>query len=452
MPRRLRLFSPVALSAAAALALTACAPAAEEPASPSVEVADTPVGAKTSWILDVLAAEEDTTAEEWEAHLDTSFTAEVSAADVAELLNTQIRPAGPFTVTAYQGDDRSAVTTLEGTVGDPLDMTVSINADDKILGFLLAPAAAPWRASTSLDEVAQRLDALPGDVGVLIRRVGADGADEELVERRADEAAPLGSVFKLFVLLATAEAVRSSELTWDDTLVLTDADRSLPSGRLQDQPTGTEVSVRDAAQEMIAISDNTATDLLIRRLGRERIEGAFASVGGEGNVPWLTTKDFFTLGWGDPSLAAQWSDADEAERRSLVESIDSAPLTVEATAVTSPVWNTGVDWFASPTTVAAVHGALLETGDETVRVILSKNPGVDADLDRTLLPYLGFKGGSAPGVLAASWTGETAKGDRVTVVIQLRGDDPAAITGAQRDVFGLGADALRLAAEGDGQR
>lgn len=276
--------------------------------------------------------------------------------------------------------------------------------------------------------------------------------DEELVERRANEPVPLGSVFKLFVLLATAEAVGSSELTWDDALVLTDADRSLPSGRLQDQPTGTEVSVRDAAQEMIAISDNTATDLLIRRLGRERIEAAFASIGGQGNVPWLTTKDFFTLGWGDSAVSAQWRGADDAERRRILESLDTAPLSVDAASVTSPVWNIGVDWFATPATVAAAHRALLDTGDEAVRTILSKNPGIGADLDRALLPYLGFKGGSAPGVLAASWSGETAEGERVTVVIQLRGDDPAAITGAQHEVFGLGADALRLATEGPGQR
>lgn len=295
--------------------------------------------------------------------------------------------------------------------------------------------------------MADRLDQLPGEVGFLITR-----GDEELVERRAEDAAPLGSVFKLFVLLATAEAVRSSELAWDETLVLTDSDRSLPSGRLQDEPTGSEISVREAAQEMIAISDNTATDLLIRRLGRERVEAAFASVGGAGNVPWLTTKGFFTLGWGDSALSTRWRDADEAERRRLLEDIDAAPLSVDAADVSSPVWKNGVDWFASPGTVAAVHEALLSTGDDTVRAILSKNPGVGADLDRALFPYLGFKGGSAPGVLAASWSGETAKGERVTVVIQLRDEDPAAVAAVQREVFGLGADALRLVAEEGGQR
>ena len=149
MTRRLSPLSSLALAAAAALALTACAPAAQTPdsettpPSPSVEIADTPVGAKTAWIIDVLGAEDDTTAAQWETHLDTTFTTQVSAAEVADLLNTQIRPAAPFTVTAYQGDERSAVTTLKGTIGEPFDMTVAINGDDKIVTFLLGPASEP---------------------------------------------------------------------------------------------------------------------------------------------------------------------------------------------------------------------------------------------------------------------------------------------------------------------
>lgn len=150
MPRRLSPLSSLALLASAALAVTACTPAAgtsdaatPTPSSAAVEIADTAVGAKTSWIIDVLGAEEDTTAAEWEPHLDTTFTAEVSAAEVAELLNTQIRPAAPFTVTAYRGDERSAVTTLKGTIGEAFDMTVAINDEDKIVAFLLAPASEP---------------------------------------------------------------------------------------------------------------------------------------------------------------------------------------------------------------------------------------------------------------------------------------------------------------------
>lgn len=136
--------SLIAATAVAVIAvMTACSPAAAPAPTGADLIADTPVGQKTQWILEVLEAEDDTTAAEWESELHESFLAQVSAEDVAQLLNVQIRPAAPFTVTAYTGDDVTAVTTLEGTVGDPLDMTVTLDENDQIVGFFLAPAAEP---------------------------------------------------------------------------------------------------------------------------------------------------------------------------------------------------------------------------------------------------------------------------------------------------------------------
>lgn len=109
--------------------------------SVDVSIADTPAGQTTEWILGVLGAEDDTTAEDWADRLHASFTAEVSAEELAELINTQIRPAGPFTVTDYEGADRQAVATLEPAVGEPLDMTVVVDPDDQILGLMFTPAA-----------------------------------------------------------------------------------------------------------------------------------------------------------------------------------------------------------------------------------------------------------------------------------------------------------------------
>ncbi|MEV7693483.1 Cpe/LpqF family protein [Microbacterium sp. NPDC089189] len=138
--------SLLAVAAVAVIAvMTACSPVAEPaPASAGADlIADTPVGEKTQWILEVLEAEDDTTAAVWEPELHESFLAQVSAEDVAQLLNVQIRPAAPFTVTAYTGDDVTGVTTLAGSVGEPLDMTVTIDENDQIVGFFLAPAAEP---------------------------------------------------------------------------------------------------------------------------------------------------------------------------------------------------------------------------------------------------------------------------------------------------------------------
>lgn len=148
--RRTRIASLGAGVLIAAGTVTACGSAADtdgDTGAPDIAVAedidipDTPAGQTTEWVLGVLDADDDTTAEEWDDRLHASFTAEVPAEELAELINTQIRPAGPFTVTDYEGADRQAVATLEPAVGEPLDMTVVVDPDDQILGLMFTPAA-----------------------------------------------------------------------------------------------------------------------------------------------------------------------------------------------------------------------------------------------------------------------------------------------------------------------
>jgi len=432
-----------ALSVVALAALTACASAAPHAASSpaaSVAVPPTPVGERVTWIIDRLEADADTTAGEWSRVLHEDFLAQVPAEQVAELVNRQLRPAAPFTVTAYQGTETQAVATLAGALGDPFDLSITIDAANRITGLVFGPVAEPWTPSTSLDEVERRLAELPGQVSALVLR-----GDQEALAVDADRQAPLASVFKLYVLLATADAVASGDLSWDQKLVLGDIDRSLPSGELQNAPTGTEVSVRDAAAAMIRISDNTATDLLVTRLGRERVEAAVRRSGHSDPAalaPFLTTKELFTLGWGDPSLRAEWAAADDAGKRAVLDRIDAAPLAVEVADVTTPVWRDGFDWFASAHDIAAVHRALQQTQDAEVLGILSENPGQGLDLGTW--PYVAFKGGSSVGVLTGSWFVRDGAGE-ATVVWLMADDDAQAVTGAMSDFFHLAEDALRLA-------
>src|SRR5690606_27330832 len=105
------------------------------------------------------------------------------------------------------------------------------------------------------------------------------GGGEAMLDIDSADAAPTASVFKMYVLYAVAQAIEAGTLTWSEQLEITDDVRSLPSGELQNEPAGTLVTVREAAEKMIAISDNTATDMLIKRLGREQVEAAVAAAG-----------------------------------------------------------------------------------------------------------------------------------------------------------------------------
>lgn len=438
LARRLTaLISLVAVTALAACTSAKPSPADDSPAS--VEIPATPVGERMTWILDVFEAEADTTPGEWARVLDENFQKQVPAEQVAEMTNRQIRPAAPFTVTAYNGTETEARATLAGALGDPFDLTLAIDSAGRITTMLLGPVAPTWEPSTSLDEVEERLRELPGEVSALVQR-----GDDTVIAIDADRSAPLASVFKLYVLLATAEAVASGDASWDETLVLDDTDRSLPSGELQDAPAGTEVTVRDAASAMIRISDNTATDLLIRRLGREGVEAAVARSGHADPAaltPFPSTKEIFTLGWGDPAVRSEWETADEAGRRALLDRIAAAPLAVEGEAVTTSQWQNGSDWFASAADVAAVHRALQQTQDAEVLGILSENPG--QGLDVGTWPYVAFKGGSSRGVLTGSWFVRDDAGD-ATVVLLMADTDVAAVSAAMSSFFHLAEDALRL--------
>ncbi len=100
-------------------------------------------------------------------------------------------------------------------------------------------------------------------------------------------AAPLGSAFKLYVLDALGNAVASGKVRWNQPLTVTAQLKSLPSGELQNEPDGTQISVQDTAAKMISISDNTAANMLINLLGRPAVEARSAQPGWP-TQPWTS--------------------------------------------------------------------------------------------------------------------------------------------------------------------
>jgi beta-lactamase class A len=77
---------------------------------------------------------------------------------------------------------------------------------------------------------------------------------------------PAASTIKLPVLLALFEAVDAGRVRLDETLVVTNASIASGSGNLQ-YYRGAKLSVLATATKMITISDNTATNMIVKRLG-----------------------------------------------------------------------------------------------------------------------------------------------------------------------------------------
>ncbi|NJK34896.1 MAG: serine hydrolase [Oscillatoriales cyanobacterium SM2_2_1] len=78
---------------------------------------------------------------------------------------------------------------------------------------------------------------------------------------------PAASTIKLPLLIAFFAAVDRGEVRLDEALEINKSVRVGEAGNYQDLPDGTKVPALEAATQMIVISDNTATNMILQRLG-----------------------------------------------------------------------------------------------------------------------------------------------------------------------------------------
>ncbi|WP_204151452.1 serine hydrolase [Leptolyngbya sp. CCY15150] len=101
---------------------------------------------------------------------------------------------------------------------------------------------------------------------------------------------PAASIIKIPILVAFFQDVDAGTIQMTETLTLTEADVAEGSGDLQFHSVGSEYSALETASLMIVISDNTATNMLIRRMGgAEALNQRFQSWGLENTIlrDWL---------------------------------------------------------------------------------------------------------------------------------------------------------------------
>lgn len=289
-----------------------------------------------------------------------------------------------------------------------LQLVLADPAEPVIDSVQITPIVDPPASS---DEAMAELQSL-GTLRLVTAEITGDGC-AAISDQGGDDLMPLGSVFKLYVLGAVVDAVEGGTLTWDAPVTIRDELDSLPSGTTQDEPAGTQLPVRELATRMISVSDNTATDHLIDLVGRDAVEAALAAYGHAtpaATLPFVTTRELFVLKFPPGDLLARYVEASIEERRTiLVEEVATAPLPdPAAVATTTPVAIDEAEWFASPLDICRALARLSRSSDALE--ILAVNPGVPAPAGRWT--YLGFKGGSEPGVLAVAWLVEDAAGRR----------------------------------------
>ncbi|MBE8951287.1 MAG: serine hydrolase [Quinella sp. 3Q1] len=79
------------------------------------------------------------------------------------------------------------------------------------------------------------------------------------------------SMIKVFILAAAMDKAKNGELNLDETLTLKSSDKVGGAGILAGYSSGTVLTLREVIELMITHSDNTATNMIIDRLGMSMI-------------------------------------------------------------------------------------------------------------------------------------------------------------------------------------
>ena len=270
----------------------------------------------------------------------------------------------------------------------------------QVVGLLFT---GPEMAGDTLDKLAADIRALPGTTSLGIYALG-EGAPRLVAGIAPDKAMPLGSAFKLWVLGELAREVSAGERKWSDVVAIGPA--SLPSGITQNWPPGSPVTIQTLATLMISISDNTATDTLVSLEG-EQLDHFVTQAGVPRLAPVLTTRQMFALkSPANADLATQWATSlAPSARRTLLDGNAARLRTTPVDPMMFAGKPTKVDtleWFASPAETAGILDWLRKQGGETPLPLLAINPGIDPTT-RAKFDYVGFKGGSEPGVVTLNF-------------------------------------------------
>lgn len=114
---------------------------------------------------------------------------------------------------------------------------------------------------------------------------------------RADQPMNTLSVIKVPIMIQAFRDAEAGRLRLGDRYTVQPEDLRRGSGLLQTFDVGLSPTYRDLVEQMIITSDNTATDLLIRVVGQDRVNESLAAWGFRDTRLRMTTGDLFKEVW-----------------------------------------------------------------------------------------------------------------------------------------------------------
>jgi beta-lactamase class A len=148
---------------------------------------------------------------------------------------------------------------------------------DKMKSAMAAAAAA--RLERLKKSIENAVKGAEGEVGVAVKHLESGQG----LELNAGSSFPMASVFKLPILVEVLAQVKEGKFGLDDEVSVQRNDQHLGSGLISSLTApGIKLSVRNLIQLMMMISDNSATDILLEKVGADNVNKRLKQFGVEG--------------------------------------------------------------------------------------------------------------------------------------------------------------------------
>jgi beta-lactamase class A len=402
----MRKFRTIALLLAVPFSTLTAPASAAEPASTAQATIASPFDLRTRQLVAVLNGEMAV-----EEYFTSSFLAAVPPAQfkaISDSFTAQYGKALAIAAIQRNGPNSATLQVEYEKAIATIDLTVEPSTPNKVAGLLAKGFALK---GDNIEKIQADFKALPGSSGFIVKKLADEGATT-LHALNANRQFATGSTFKLYVLAELASQVAAGQRRWSDVVPL--GVRNHSSAGTQNWPLDTPVTLQTLATWMISVSDNAATDALMRELGRDAVEGKLASIGHSAPdraLPMLTTVEAFALK-SNPALRQRFEKATEAGQRELLAS-ERAALSYGAIDMSQlgsgPVAIESIEWSASPEDTALLLNNLRRSNSQTARDVMAVNSGI-GPAAAGKWRYFGYKGGSEPGVISMSFLTQSKAG------------------------------------------
>ncbi|HJX04769.1 MAG TPA: serine hydrolase [Thermoplasmata archaeon] len=174
-----------------------------------------------------------------------------------------------------------------------------------------------------------------GQMGLFMKHV--ESGQEISID--ADKVFPLGSVFKIPLMVEVLRQVDKGLLSMDEKIKLETRSYCIGSGVLQYLSPGLELSVRDLLTLMIVVTDNTASQMLWKRVGIQSVNMLIRELALAKTTIYLPWREGFLLTMGKGpykdltsyEAVCNWKGLSDLERMKIINEIDRdyANLSIE---------------------------------------------------------------------------------------------------------------------------